>query len=64
MEERKKAFEYARKDVMKELSGDQQKFTARMILSEVKRIAEEHGISEEKAYWGYTHGLYGGDREV
>ena len=31
---------------------------------DVQRIAKEHNISEETAYWGYMHGLYDGDREL
>ncbi len=59
-----KVFEYGQKKNMEELSPVQQKFTAKMIVKEVQRIAKEHGISEETAYWGYMHGLYGGDREI
>ena len=35
-----------------------------MIVREVQKIAKEHNISEKEAYWGYTHGLYGADRDV
>lgn len=57
-------FEYGKKSNMNELSPDQQRFTAKMIVKEVQRIAKEHNISEEIAYWGYMHGLYDGDREL
>lgn len=57
-------FEYGKKLNMNELSPDQQRFTAKMIVKEVQRIAKEHNISEETAYWGYMHGLYDGDREL
>lgn len=59
-----KAFELTRKQNMEEMSSDQRQFTAKMIVREVKKIAKEHNISEEEAYWGYTHGLYGADRDV
>lgn len=57
-------FEYGKKSNMNELSPDQQRFTAKMIVKEVQRIAKEHNISEETAYWRYMHGLYDGDREL
>lgn len=59
-----KAFEYTQKRNIDDLSQEQQRFTAKMIVNEVKRIAKENNISEEQAYWGYTHGLYGADREI
>ena len=59
-----KAFELTRKQNMEELSSDQRQFTAKMIVREVQKIAKEHNISEKEAYWGYTHGLYGADRDV
>lgn len=59
-----KAFELARRQNMQSMSPDQQRFTAKMIVKEVEKIAKEHNISEEQAYWGYTHGLYGADREI
>lgn len=59
-----KAFELTRKQNMEEMSSDQRQFTAKMIVREVQKNAKEHNISEEEAYWGYTHGLYGSDRDV
>lgn len=59
-----KAFELARRQNMQAMSLDQQRFIAKMIVKEVEKIAKEHNISEEQAYWGYTHGLYGADREI
>lgn len=59
-----KAFELTRKKQLEELSSDQRQFTAKMIVREVQKIAKEHNISEKEAYWGYTHGLYGADRDV
>ena len=35
-------FEYGKKSNMNELSPDQQRFTAKMIVKEVQRIAKEH----------------------
>lgn len=59
-----RAFEYGRQANMAGSSPTQRKFTAKMIVKEVQRIAREHHISEEVAYWGYMHGLYDGDREL
>lgn len=59
-----KEFELTRKKKLEELSSDQRQFTAKMIVREVQKIAKEHNISEKEAYWGYTHGLYGADRDV
>ena len=59
-----KAFELTRKKKLEELSSDQRQFTAKMIVREVQKIAKEHNISEKETYWGYTHGLYGADRDV
>lgn len=59
-----RVFEYGKKSNMTELTSDQQRFTAKMIIQEVQQIAKEHNISEKMAYWGYMHGLYGGDREL
>lgn len=59
-----KAFELTRRKKLEELSSDQRQFTAKMIVREVQKIAKEHNISEKEAYWGYTHGLYGADRDV
>lgn len=59
-----KAFEYTQKRNLGNLSQDQQRFTAKMIVNEVQKIARENNISEEQAYWGYTHGLYGADRKM
>lgn len=59
-----KAFELTQKKNMAAMSPTQQQFTAKMIVREVQKIAKEHNISEEEAYWGYTHGLYGADRDI
>lgn len=59
-----RVFEYGQKENMSAMDPVQQKFTAKMIVREVERIAKEHDISEETAYWAYMQGLYGGDREL
>ncbi|MDD3414236.1 MAG: hypothetical protein PHY47_09565 [Lachnospiraceae bacterium] len=59
-----KAFNYTQKGNMSDLAAPQQHFTAKMIIKEVQKIAKEQNISEEDAYWAYTHGLYGADREM
>ena len=46
-----KAFEFTKKENMKAMSSTQQRFTAKMIVKEVEKIAKEHNISEEEAYW-------------
>jgi hypothetical protein len=59
-----KAFELGKKSSMKKMDPLQQRFTAKMIMNEVAKIAKEYNISEEAAYNAYMHGLYGGDREI
>lgn len=59
-----KMYEYGFTSVMKEQEPSRQKFVAKSILKEVEKIAKERNISEEDAYFGYMHGLYGGDREI
>lgn len=59
-----KAFNYTQKGNMNDLEATQQRFTAKLIIKEVQKIAKEHNISEEDAYLAYTHGLYGADREM
>lgn len=59
-----KAFELTKKNSMSKMSESQQQFTAKMIMREVQKIAKEKNISEEDAYWGYMHGLYGSDRKI
>lgn len=59
-----KVFEYTQKGNMNDLTSSQQRFTAKMIVKEVQKIASEHNISEEEAYLAYTYGLYGSDREI
>lgn len=36
---------------MKAMAPDQRCFTAKMIMKEVEKIAKDHNISEEEAYW-------------
>ena len=59
-----KAFELCRKENIASMDPLQQRFTAKMIVREVEKIAKEKNISEEAAYYGYIHGLYGADREL
>lgn len=56
-----KMYEYTRKRNFNELSIDQKVFTAKVIMREVKKIAEEKGISEKDAYEAYSKGLYDKD---
>lgn len=46
------------------LTWEQQRFFSKMVKKDIDRIVVEHGISEKEAYYWYTHGLYGGDREL
>ena len=59
-----KVFELCRKENMAALDPDQQLFTAKMIVREVQKIARKKNISEEKAYYMYTKGLFDADREI
>ena len=59
-----KVFELCKKSNMKDMDPDQQLFTAKMIVREVQKIAREKNISEEEAYYWYSKGLFGGDREI
>lgn len=56
-----KMYEYTRKKNFNDLSIDQKVFTAKVIMREVKKIAEEKGISEKDAYEAYSKGLYDKD---
>lgn len=59
-----KAFDLSKESCMKAMTPEQQQFAAKMIMKEVEKIAKRNNISEEAAYWWYTHGLYGADREI
>lgn len=51
-----RVFELTEKKNINKMSAVQQQFTAKMVVREVQKIAKEKNISEEEAYWGYTHG--------
>lgn len=55
-------FEYTKKSNLQKLSPDQQKFVVKMIMRDVKQLAEKKQITEPEAYALYATGLYGGDR--
>ncbi len=57
-------FEYLKPSVMKSLEPLQQKFIVKLIMRDIDKDVAENNISPETAYWGYSKGLYGGDREV
>lgn len=59
-----KLYEFSFSENMRKLSDDQRKFVGKMIVRETKRVAKEHNMDEESAYWALMHGLFGGDREV
>lgn len=46
------------------LTWEQQRFFSKMVKKDIDKIVAEHDISEQEAYYWYTHGLYGGDREL
>ena len=49
---------------MEQLDADRRKFMARVIVRDVKEIADRLGISEEIAYEAYRKGLFDGDRKL
>lgn len=55
-------FEYTQKSNLQKLSSDQQRFVAKLIMRDVKQLAQEKRITEPEAYALYATGLYGGDR--
>ena len=59
-----RVFDYTKKETMEELTPDQREFTAKMIVRDIKQIAERLNISEELAYEAYRRGLLGGDRQL
>lgn len=59
-----KIFEYMKKENFSKLPPDQQKFMAKLITSEVEHIAKEKNIPVEKAYFFFSKGLFGSDREI
>lgn len=46
------------------LTWEQQRFFSKMVKRDIDKIVAEHCVSEQEAYFWYTHGLYGGDREL
>lgn len=59
-----KLMDYMKPSVMNSLEPTTQKFVAKMIIREAKRIAKENNMTEEQAYYWMSKGLYGGDREI
>ena len=58
-------FEFTKRQNMLKLDDEEAKRAiAQKIISDVKRIAKEYNISEEKAYYYYSKGLFGGDNKV
>lgn len=57
-------FEYMKPSVISNLDPTRQKFVAKMIKREVEKVAKEHGLKEEEAYYLMSKGLYGGDRDI
>lgn len=56
-----RVFEYTKKSNLQKLSPDRQRFVAKMIMRDVKKLAAEKHITEPEAYALYSSGLYGGD---
>ena len=59
-----KLFEYMQKENFNQLPPEQQQFMAKLITREVEQIAKERNISVEKAYFFFSKGMFGSDREV
>ena len=59
-----KLMDYMKPSVMNSLEPTTQKFVAKMIIREVKKVAKEKDMTEEQAYYWMSKGLYGGDREI
>ena len=59
-----KICEYMKKKNFDTLDTNGKIFMAKLIMKEVKQIAQEKNISEKLAYQYYSEGLYGGDREI
>lgn len=59
-----KLFEYMRKENLNRLPPEQQRFMAKLITREVEQIAREKNMPVEKAYYLFSKGLFGSDREV
>lgn len=57
-------FELMQKKNFEILSSDQQTFYSKMITKEVERVAKENNMKPEEAYYWFSKGLYGGDREI
>lgn len=56
--------ECAQKKNFNQLDTNAKILTAKIIMREVKQIAQEKNIPEELAYKFYCMGLYGGDRRI
>lgn len=57
-------YEYTKKKKFDELSMEQKEFIAKVIMNDVKQIAQEKNIPEQLAYDLYSKGLFGSDRTV
>lgn len=57
-------FEAMKRKNMEALSWQQQVFLSKIIMRDVKKAAEAMGITEQEAYYWYSHGLFGSDREL
>lgn len=57
-------FQWCQKNNFMKLTWEQQRFFSKMVKRDIDKIVAEHGVSEQEAYYWYTHGLYGGDREL
>jgi len=59
-----KLFEYMKKSNFNKLPPEQQRFMAKLITREVEQIAKEKDIPVEEAYFFFSKGLFGSDREI
>lgn len=59
-----RVFDYTKKKKMKELTPQQQRFTAMMMIREIQNYALAHDVSEETVYELYRKGMLGSDRTL
>lgn len=57
-------FELIQKQKMLNITPEEQKFLAKMIVKEVEQAAFETGKTAEEVYMWYAKGLYGSDRMI
>lgn len=59
-----RVFDFTKEKKMKELTPQQQRFTAMMMVREIQKYAVTHDVSEEAVYELYQKGMLGADRTL